>query len=77
MTTPSEMLDALAHALAQPPGDKGTVLPVTVPVVLGVRAKYLGQRPDGSPVYGLTKRQCRRVRDVIHAAARADLGPVE
>ena len=71
--TPSEMLDAIDHALAQPRGPRGTVLQVTTPVVLGVRAKYLGVRDDGVPVYGLTRRGCLRVRDAIYAAARADL----
>ena len=71
----SEMLAAIDHALAGPRGPRGTVLEVRQPVVLGQHAKHLGQDEHG-PVYGLTKRQCKRVRDAIYAAARADLGDV-
>lgn len=81
----TEMLSAIDHALAQPRGPRGTVLEVRQPEVLGQRAKYLHDDPPvrdeegnvvdpGGPVYGLTKRQCRRIRDTIYAAARADLG---
>jgi hypothetical protein len=81
----SVMLVAIDHALARPRGPRGTVLEVRQPDVLGQRARYLrDDQPEysddgvliypGGPVYGLTKRQCRRIRDTIYAAARADLG---
>ena len=71
--TPGELLTVIDHALAKPPGRRGAVLELTAPVVLGVPGKYLGES-DRGPVYGYTKRQCRRIRDVIYAAARADMG---
>lgn len=70
--TPSEMLDAIDGALLRPRGPRGTVLEVTAPHVLGVRTKFLRDSEYG-PVYGLTKRGCKRVRKAIYAAAAADL----
>ena len=79
------MLSAIDHALAQPPGPRRTVLEVRQPVVLGQSAKWLREDDPivaddgtivspGGPVYGLTKRHCRKIREQIYAAARADLG---
>ncbi len=80
----SVWLDAIDHALKQPRGPRGTVLTVRSPTVLGESAKFLGSQDPtydddgnvihgGGPLYGLTKRQCRRIRDTIYAAARDDM----
>lgn len=78
----TEMLTAIDHVLARPMGAR---LEVRAPEVLGERGKFLRDDPPlhdddgivldpGGPVYGLSKRQCRRIRAKIYDAARADLG---
>lgn len=71
--TPAEMLDVIDAALAKPGGNRAVVLELRNPVVLGVRGRLLGHLPDETPVYGFTKRDCRRIQGVIYDAARHDL----
>lgn len=71
--SPAALLHEIDLALA--PGVRGRHrLVLTAPVVLGQRGRHLPSEAE-VPKYGYTKRQCRRIRGVIYAAARADLGP--
>lgn len=78
--TPAEMLDLIEHALQAPRGPRGTVLTVYTPRVLGETARLIGHTREGPsrgpsrPVYGLTRRQCKRIKAAIHEAARHDVG---
>lgn len=67
--TPAELLDVIDHGL-----DAGERYPVQVhaPVVLGIKGRLLGHAA-GQPVYGFSRRQCRRLRRIVLDAAREDL----
>lgn len=73
MADVSEVLAAVEDAMHQPRGKHGVRWVVSAPVVLGERGRPVGASPEGVPLYGYTKRQCRRIRGTIYAAARADL----
>jgi hypothetical protein len=72
MATPAEMLDVIAHALTLRAERHGVVFRSHAPQILGQTGRLIGT-DDGGPLYGYTKRQLRKVRDVIYAAARHDL----
>lgn len=71
--TPAEFLSTLDHAEARKPGPRGVVLELTAPRVLGEKGRHVGDT-DRGPVYGYTRRQCRRMRERVYDAARDDLG---
>lgn len=71
--TPAEMLDLIEHALQAPRGPRGTVLTVRQPRVLNETARLIGHDSQG-PVYGLTRRQCKRLKAIIREAALHDAG---
>jgi hypothetical protein len=66
------MLDVIEHALTLRPARHGVVFRSHAAHILGQAGRLTGT-DDGGPVYGYTKRQLRKIRDVIHEAARHDL----
>lgn len=79
--TPGELASVITDAdAAEPRGKRRLILELRAPSVLGFAGKYLGheQVPDGQggfvslPVYGYTRRDALRMREMIYEAARED-----
>lgn len=74
--TPGEMLAALDDAIADSPWwwPWGIALELRYTrVLLDERGRRLADE-DGTPVYGFTRSQCKRMRAAIEIAARGDAG---
>lgn len=72
---PHQMLVALDAAIAATPKRRHIAISLRVPELWGQRGRPDGLDDEGVPVYGYTRRQCERLRDVIRDAVRADATP--
>ena len=66
----SEMLSYIDNTLARP---GRAMMELRVPTLWGIHGRFLRDDEVG-PVYGYSKRKCRKIRAIIYEAARHDLG---